>query len=599
MTRDELRHVLWTSETFVDFEVGLNSAVRKLREALDDSAENPRFVQTLPRRGYRFVASVTAVVPASTLPLEPAAVESAVLVQATATEPSSAAVSEPVLPSFARSRIAGWRGGALMLVVLVAATAVGYQRGGLVELREGPVAEPIHSLVVLPFENLTGERAQDYFADAVTDAVTGHLAQVDGLDVISRTSARQYKETAKRVPEIGNEMGVDAVVQGAVVRAGPGVRITAQLIHAATDRHVWAQTYEGKLGHMISLQQRIASDLAVAAGRPPRPPAGERTTQGIDAQAYDAYLKGLTARGVPRYESFRRAVAYFEQAIAIQPDFGEAYAELAMTQVQYLFVGPLTPRETIPKAEAAARKALQLDETLPRAHLALGQILNLHYWRWEEGDKALQRGAELQGGREFPTAVIEALVRHGRFAEALAAAERALKLDPLSINAQIASGNAHRAAGRYDRAIAEFRRVLEMFPGHTQAHFNIGITFVAMGRLEDAIRELELAARPSDVHNSRMEAYLGYAYAAAGRTHDARKVLKELESHRRDQYVSSFGFAMIYDALGQKGPALAALLHAFEDRAVEFAQMAHYPPFKAIASEPQFQAVMRQVNLQR
>jgi tetratricopeptide (TPR) repeat protein len=388
-------------------------------------------------------------------------------------------------------------------------------------------------------------------------------------------------------------------VQGAVVRAGAGVRITAQLIHAATDRHVWAQAYEGKLSHMIPLQQRIASDLAVAAGRPSLPPAGGRTMQGIDAQAYDAYLKGVTARGLQRHESFRRAVAYFEQAIAIQPDFGEAYAELALVQVQFLFGGPLTPRETIPKAEAAARKALQLDETLPRAHLALGQILNLHYWRWEEGDKALQRGAELQGGRDFPLGVIESLIRHGRFAEALAAAERGLKLDPLSINARIASGNAHRAAGRYDRAIAEFRRALEMLPGHTQAHFQLGTTFVALGRLKDAIRELESAARPSDVHNSRMEAYLGYAYAAAGRTHDARKVLKELESHRRDQYVSSFGFAMIHDALGEKEPALAALQRAFEDRAVEFAQMAHYPPFKTIASEPQFQTVMRQVGFPR
>jgi TolB-like protein/Flp pilus assembly protein TadD len=500
--------------------------------------------------------------------------------------------------SVARFHTRGWAAAALLLVALVASAAV-YQRGELVDLRAGPAEEPIRSLVVLPFANLTGDAERDYFVDAVTDAVTGHLAQVEGLDVISRTSARQYKETARGVREIGSELKVDGVVEGAVVRTESGVRITAKLIRAATDRHVWAQAYEGRLNRMIPLQQLIASDLAVAAGRPPLPPARGRTMQGIDAQAYDAYLKGITARGVQRHESFRTAIAYFEQAIAIQPDFGDAYAELALTQVQFLFVGPLTPRETIPKAEAAARKALQLDDTLPRAHLALGLILNLHYWRWEEGDKALQRGAELLGGREFPLGVIESLIRHGRFGEALAAAERGLKLDPLSINAQIAVGNAHRAAGRYDRAIAELRRALEMLPGHTRAHFQLGITFVAMGRMDDAIRELELAARPSGVHNSRMEAYLGYAYAAAGRTRDARKILKELESHRRDQYVSSFGFAMIHDALGEKAPALAALEHAFDDRAVEFAQMAQYPPFKAIASEPRFQAVMRQVDLPR
>jgi len=494
-------------------------------------------------------------------------------------------------------RISGSRAGGLLLLALAAAAL--YQRGELMNLR-GPAEEPIRSVVVLPFANLTGDASRDYFVDSVTDAVTGHLAQVDGLDVISRTSARQYKDRARGVREIGSELKVDAVVEGAVVRTESGVRVTTTLIRAATDRHMWAQAYDGKLNHMIPLQQLIASDLAVAAGRPALPPAGGRTMRGIDAQAYDAYLKGIAARGVPRPESFRTAVAYFEQAIAIQPDFGEAYAELALVQVQFLFVGPLTPRETVPRAEAAARKALQLDDTIPRAHLALAQILNLHYWRWEEGENALQRGAELQEGREeFTSAVVESLIRHGRFAEAIAAAERGLKLDPLSINAQIAVGNAYRAAGRYDRAIAELHRALEMLPGTNRAHFQLGVTFVAMGRMDDAVRELELAARPSDVHNSRMEAYLGYAYAAAGRTHDAREVLKELESHRRDQYVSSFGFAMIHDALGEKEPALAALQQAFEERAVEFGQMAQYPPFQAIASEPRFQAVMRQVNFPR
>jgi TolB-like protein/DNA-binding winged helix-turn-helix (wHTH) protein/Flp pilus assembly protein TadD len=585
VTRDELRRVLWTAETFVDFEVGLNSAVRKLREALDDAAENPQFVQTLPRRGYRFVASVTALAPSSTSLAEPAAAE----------VETSLPISQPVVTSVARYRIPGWAAAGLLLA-LVASAAV-YQRGELTDLRAGSAEEPIGSLVVLPFANLTGDDAQDYFADAVTDAVTGHLAQVDGLDVISRTSARQYKELARGVREIGNELKVDGVVEGAVVRTESGVRITAKLIRAATDRHVWAEAYEGQVSHMIALQQRIASDLAVAAGRPPLPPAGGRKMQGIDAQAYDAYLKGITARAVQRHESFRRAVAYFEQAIAIQPDFGEAYAELALVQVQFLYGGPFTPRETIPKAEAAARKALQLDETLPRAHFALGVILNMHYWRWEEGDKALQRGAELQGRGEFPLGVMDSLIRHRRFAEALAAAERGLKLDPLSINAHLAAGSALRAAGQYDRAIAEFRLALELLPGHTNAHFQLGVTFVVMDRMDDAIRELELAAWPSAVHNSRLEAYLGYAYAAAGRRDEARTVLKELESHRRDQYVSSFGFAMIHDALGEKEPALAALQRAFEERAVEFALMGNYPPFKVIASEPLFQAVMRNVNL--
>ena len=195
VTRDELRRVLWTEETFVDFEVGLNSAVRKLREALDDSAESPQFVQTLPRRGYRFVASVTALAPPAASLAEPAAPE----------VNTSLLVSEPLVTSVTRFSIPGWRAGGLLLLALAAAAAL-YQRGALLNLRAGPVEEPIRSIVVLPFANLTGDATRDYFVDAVTDAVTGHLAQVDGLDVISRTSARRYKDIARGVREIGSEL---------------------------------------------------------------------------------------------------------------------------------------------------------------------------------------------------------------------------------------------------------------------------------------------------------------------------------------------------------------------------------------------------------
>lgn len=596
VTRDDLRHALWTSDnTHVDFEVGLNSAVRKLREALQDSPENPQFVETLPRRGYRFIASVAPAVVAEVSAAAATAI--AAPVPEAAAEPPPAATPEPAL---AVRRVA--RGAALGLAaaVLVAATIGAgfvYQRGGFSGGRAAPAAEPIRSVVVLPFENLTGDPAQEHFVDSVTDAVTAHLAQA-GLDVISRTSARQYKLTGKRLPEIGNELQVDGVVEGAVARSGAGVRITAKLIRAATDRNVWAQIYEEDVRGMLMVQQRIASDVAVAAGRPR--PAGGRTGHAVEPRAYNSYVKGLLATGLQRHEGFLRAVTYFEEAIRVQPDFGEAYAALAHAQVQLLFGGPLSPHQTIPKAEAAARKALQLDDTLSQAHWALGQILTLYHWRWKEGAESLQRAAVLSGGRnELSTAVSESHIRLRQVAEAIAAAERGRKLDPLSVSAQIAVGNAYRAAGQHDRAIAELRRALAMSPGHSRVFFHLGVTYVAMGRLDDAIRELEAAVRLTQAHNSRVEAYLGYAYAAAHRTIDARKVLAELESHRRDQYVSSFGVALIYDALGEQASALTALQRAFDDRAVEFAQMLQYPPFTTIASEPAFLAIMREVGLPR
>ncbi|MCA1563965.1 MAG: hypothetical protein LC804_28205, partial [Acidobacteria bacterium] len=280
--------------------------------------------------------------------------------------------------------------------------------------------------------------------DSVTDALTTHLAQEDGLDVISRTSARQYKQRLKPPPAIGRDLEVDAIVEGSVVRAGERVRITAQLIRAATDRHVWAQSYDGELRQILTLQQSIASDIATAAGRRAARPASPRARQTVDPQAYDAYLKGVTAGGVPRYESVRTAVAYFEDAVARQPDFAEAYAQLARAQLQFVFGGPLSPRETVPKAEAAARKALQLDETSPQAHQTLGQILTLYHWKWDEGDMEYHRAAKLRARSDEPDATAgTSLIRRRQFAEAIAAAERARKLDPLSFGAQVNVGTAY------------------------------------------------------------------------------------------------------------------------------------------------------------
>lgn len=575
VTREELRNVLWTAQTFVDFEVGLNSAVRKLREALDDSAENPRFVETLPRRGYRFVAPVSMPVEA---PLAPVSAS-----------PTSAG-STLRLPRLSRAA-------ALVLIALVAIAA-----GALFQWRawtaRRAAAEPIMSVVVLPFENLTGDAAQDSFAETVSDAVTMHLGQVAGLDVISRMSARQYKNTGKSLKLVAQELTIDGVVSGTVARSGEGVAVTVHLIRAATERDVWAKSYQGDVSHILRLQQRIATDLAVATGRLVPPPSGTATTQIVAPEAYSAYLKGTAALGQQRYEGFRRAVGYFEEAVAIQPDFADAHASLALAQLQFLFGGPVSPHDAMPKAEAAARRAMQLDETLPRPHRVLGQILLLYHWRLTEGDKELARAAELQGpaNDEVNAPLSASLRRRGRFAEAIAMAERGRKLDPRSVGAQLAVGSAYRAAGQHDRALRELRQALEMSPTMTRVQHELGLTFLTMGRFTDAISALAIAARPAYGHNTRIEAQLGYAYAAAGRTADARAVLKELDAHGREQYVSSFGIALIHDRLGDPSSALAALRRAYQDHAVEFAMADQYPPFTTIAAEPAFQTIMRHVG---
>jgi len=576
VTREELRQRLWTSDTFVDFDVGVNSAIRKLREALDDSAENPRFIETLPRRGYRFIAPAQS---------------------ATTEEIPEPAAGGPTTGARVGPR---WIAGGLLLAVMIAPLVLLYERGWWQRVRAGRAVEAIGSLAVLPFENLTGDAAQDYFVDGITGALTTDLAQIDGLRVISRTSARQYKQSPKRLPAIADELKVDAVLEGSVLRSGQKVRVTAQLIHAITDRHLWARSYDGDLTDVPRLQQRIAREIAAAIGRRFVPPtAGVHEPRAANPEAYDAYLKGVFAMGRGSYEGFRSAVAYFEEAIARQPDFAVAYGAMAQAQHQFLFTGPLSPRETMPKAEAAARKALELDDTVAQAHQTLAGILQHFHWQWEAGDKEFERARELRVAfGENRSAGVPSLIRSGRIEEAIAASESARNNDPLSFGAHMDVATAYRAKGQFDKAVAGIRRGLEIAPGQPRGHFQLGVTFLFMDRLNEAIGELETAVKLSHC-NLRFQAYLGYAYATAGRRADARRILKELQSRAREQYVSSFGMALVHDALGEKEPALAALERAYEDRAVEFAQMYQYPPFTTIASEPRFQATMRQVGLPR
>ena len=464
VTRDELRHTLWAADTFVDFDTGLNSIVKKLRDTLGDSAEHPAFIETLPRRGYRFIALVTPV------------------------------ATDPLLQP------------------------------------EAPRTAPAES--------------------------------------------RSLDEARDRPEALEGRVRLAWIAGGLMIAAAIGT------LALGVERGWWNRSRAGAV---------TAGDGPPAERSPPARPA-------IDPAAHDAFIKGVSAAGLLTYEGHRNAVAYFEDAVAKQPDFALAYANLGQAQLQFLYVGPLSPRETVPKAEAATRKALQLDDTLALAHQTLASILHVHYWRWADGDKELRRARDLTNGDTEASAV--ELIQNGQFALAIERAERARRLDPLSFNAAIDLASALRAARQYDRAIAEFRSALQITPGRPRGHFQIGVTFVFMGRLKEAIDELETAVRVSS-GNSRFEAYLAYAYAAAGRPRDARRVLEGLETRARRQYVSGFGIALIYDALGEKEPALAAFERAYQDRAVEFSQMDQYPPFKTIASDPRYQARMREVGLPR
>jgi TolB-like protein/DNA-binding winged helix-turn-helix (wHTH) protein/Flp pilus assembly protein TadD len=574
VTREELRQRLWPADTFVDFDLSLNSAVRKLREALGDSAEHSTFIETLPRRGYRFIASVERPMAAHAI--------------------APATLSEPPRRR-SRARLL-W--GVAALFVLPSGVLI--VRNGLAGFG-GPAVPHIRSIAVLPLENLTGDPAREYVVDGMTDALITELVQVSSVPIISRTSSMQYKGTQKGLPDIARELNVDGIVEGAASLTGSKVRVTAQLIHAATDRNVWAEDYERDAKDIIALQAEIAREIAttIEDGGVPRASAAASRTQVVDPEAYDLFLKGVAATGRLNYEAHRAAASYFEQAVARQPDFARAYANLAQIRLQFLYVGPMSPDEVLPLAEAAARRAVALGDTLVEPHRVLAMSRRV-YGDHAGADAETARALELAPSTGDSLGLHAALLmRAGRHDDAVVAAERARAFDPLSVNRTVFVARTLRLAGHDTRAIEELHKALQLEPGRPETLFQLGLAHVLKGDKKAAIPQFEKAVALSTQRNPRFRACLGYAYATDGRALEARQILQELLDLRERQYVSSFGIALIHDGLGEKAAALTALERAFREHAVEFAQLDQYPPFKTLATEPRYQELIQHFSASR
>jgi len=589
VTRDELQKALWSSDTFVDFDTGLSSAVRKLRDALGDSADNPTFIETVPKRGYRFIAPVVG--RNGNGGLEP---EREASPGAEARSPEAAAERQGA-PSLAAARPrAPWIAAVIAVLAVVGA-------GFYARERATAIAQP-RSIAVLPFENLTGDNAQAFLVDGITDGVTTTLAQNGRLQVTSRASAMRYRNTQKAAPQIGRELGVTALVSGSVVRTGDRLRVSAQIVDPDTDRNIWAYNFDGTIGDVITLQDRIAGEIARAVGVDARSiDAQALAHHAISGEAYLQYLHGITRMGRGSYEGFQNASVAFENAIERQPDFALAYAQLAFARTQTLFGAPVPPKDIVPKAEAAARKAIALDDSLALAHRILGELLHDYYWDWAEGDREYQRARALEPN-SVETLMEETgrLIRARQYDEALTTFGRARQLDPLSVDLSTNVGGFFRNAGQYDRALASYRQSMQIDPENRRTHFQLGLTYLAMDRCGDALQELEAAtSRPPE--NWRFWAYRAYASARCGRRGDAEDILERLEAQARQTYVSSFGIALIYDALGRKAEALAAFERAYDEHAVDFALSFSrletlQPPFTTLHGEPRFEEIMGTVS---
>jgi TolB-like protein/DNA-binding winged helix-turn-helix (wHTH) protein/Tfp pilus assembly protein PilF len=591
VTRDELRQALWAADTFVDFDHGLNTAVNKLRETLGDSAENPRFVETLPKRGYRFVAPVEWVkAPRAAEP--PPAEHGAEAAPESNPAPARAAldVSRP-----ARRVPSPWiLGAGVALLGLLAIVLLGRFPLGLED--DGP-----KKVAVLPFVNLSGDPGQEFFADGMTDALIAELAQLDGLRVISRTSVMAFKGSKLALPKVARELGVDSVVEGSLVREGGRVRVTAQLVDGATDRHLWARNYDRAAVDVLGLQREVALDIAreVRAALSPKEEAHLAEQPPVEPRAYEAYLRGRIFWDTMSEKGLESSIEQFERAIGLDPSYAPAYAGLADA---YWILGSAgyevaPPSETVPKARAAAKKALELDPNSARAQATLALLEIDHDWNFAPAEERLR--SVLQHNPSLASVHVSFsayLAGMGRFDEAIAEAQRGRELDPLSVVPIQTLAFRLYYARRYAEAEAAFRRALDVDPASFVARVGLGLARWRQGRGPEALTELERGASASG-ESAWARASLAHVAAATGEPARAREILKQLEEEGRTRYRPPFYAAVIHAALGQRDEALAGLEKAYHEKSGWMVFLKIEPFFDGLRSDPRFGALVKRVGL--
>jgi TolB-like protein/DNA-binding winged helix-turn-helix (wHTH) protein/Tfp pilus assembly protein PilF len=589
VTREELRSRVWPSESFGDFDQALNIAIGKLRSALGDSAENPRFIETLPKRGYRFIADVS-VLDADAPPKRPESVAGDLPV----TEPGH--TLQGIRLAVAPERRLWLTPGVIVALALVLSLSI---LSVWLFRSRSPAPGGIRSLAVLPLDNLSGDASQNYFADGMTDELITDLSQISALRVISRTSVMVYKGARKPLPQIARELNVDAVVEGTVLRSGDQVRITAQLIDASTDKHLWSQSYEGDLRDTLALQNRVATAIAdqIRVNLTPQEQAALKNVKVVNPEAYESYLKGRYFWNKRTADGLQGALAYFNQAIEEDPKYAQAYSGLADT---YALLGDwqyavMTPREAFPKAKAAAIKALELDSALGEAHNSLAFILDGFDWDLDAGGKQFRSAIELNPG--YATAhhwYAWHLSLLGQYDEAIAEMRKAESLDPLSliINADLAELLV--LAHSYDEAIRRSRKTIEMDPNFALAHNQLAQAYLQKHMYDEAVAEMQRAVELSRSSPTCM-ANLARAYIASGKRSEAIKLLSDLKKRSNPGYSNASEIAMIYASLGDPDQAMNWLEKGFEERFNPGVLLR--PGFDPLRSDSRFQNLVHRIGL--
>jgi TolB-like protein/DNA-binding winged helix-turn-helix (wHTH) protein/tetratricopeptide (TPR) repeat protein len=579
VTREELRKKLWPEDTFVDFDPSLNAAVKRLRSALGDSAETPRFIETLARRGYRFLAPVDA---QSGAPVEvPVAVPVAL---------------PPPRRAFRRRRL--FLQFALVAIPVVALGVTLFSRKIVLWGGHEQPSERINSLLVLPLKNLSGDPEQDYFADGMTDALNARLAGVSALRVISQTSSLVYRGTHKPLSQIARELNVNGILEGSVLRSGNRIRINVQLVQPVTEKRIWGRTYEHDVQDVLALQSEVTRAIVneIQAKLTPREKQRLAKVHASHPDAHVAYAKGRFFWNKRTEEGLRRAIDYFAQAIEKDPAYALAYVGLADSWVPIAWYAYLPPKEAFPHAREAIRKALELDPDLAEAHTTLAFIKLYYEWDWAAADREFLRAIELNPN--YANAhhwYGEYLSLVGRHNLAIREAERARELDPLSSIINTWVGSRYFFARRYDTAVEQYRNVVELDPGFVPARLALGQAYVQKQMFPEAIRELEKAVDFSGGSPVYL-ASLAHAYGVTGRKRDTSRVIDQLKNLAGRRYVASFDMALAWLGLGNHDRTLALLETSVEDRSPRLLFLSVEPRFDPLRSNARFQALVKRVG---
>lgn len=576
--KDELLEKVWAG-TVVE-ENNLNQNITALRKSLGDSRQDSQYIATVPGIGYRFVADVRKV-------------NDEVLPQSREGAKEEDVSFAPLREKTSGARV--FRYALLILAPLVLAALVYAWY-----TREKP-RPAVFAIMVLPLANLSSDPEQEYFADGITDALIGDLAKISGLHVISRTSSMHYKGTKKSLPEIARELRVDAVVEGTVQRSGDRVVIRAQLIHAATDVHLWVQDYEREMRDVLDLQSEIAQAIArqVQIRMTPDEEARLASSHPVRPKAFDLYLQGRYLYWNKRTEeNLDKAIEHFQNAIKEDSSFAQAHAGLAdcYNALGTVMVSALSPIESRRLAETAAKKALELDPALADAHTALAYV-KTHNWNWVAAEQGYKRALELNPNyANAHNFYANYLMMQGRTDEAIAAANRARELDPFSLAISSQRGFLLENARRYDDAIEQLRAVIAMDPNHYHAHWVLGHTYVAKGQFEEAIVAAQKAVDLSGRAPGAL-GMLGLAYGVGGHEAEARKVLNELLKLSETRYVTPAALVNVYIGLGDKDQAFVWLEKAYLERSNYLAFLKVFPIVDPLRSDPRFNDLVRRVGL--